>query len=169
MQTPVETARSGKLQRPRIGLLAVQGAAVLVAAAFLAVAIAGFIPGLTTHLDQLHWAHGSRSELFGVFEVSVVHNLLHLAFGVVGLILARTFARARTYLIGGGLIYLGLWVYGLLIDLAGPRNMLPLNNADNWLHFAIGVVMVLLGLTLAGTKTPTGADGEPLVLPEDEE
>ncbi len=164
----METARSGRLQRARIGLLAVQGAAVLVAAAFLAVAIAGFIPGLTTHLDQLHWAHGSRSELFGVFEVSVVHNLVHLGFGVAGLALASTFARARAYLIGGGLIFLGLWVYGLLIDPSGPRNILPLNNADNWLHFAIGVVMTLLGVTLAGTKTPTGADGEPLVLPEDE-
>jgi len=169
MQTSMETARTGRLRRPQIGLLAVQGAAVIVAGAFLAVAIAGFIPGLTTHLDQLHWAHGSHSELFGVFGVSVVHNLLHLAFGVVGLILARTFARARAYLIGGGLIYLGLWVYGLLIDLAGPRNVLPLNTADNWLHFAIGLVMVLLGLTLAGTRTPTGADGEPLILPEDED
>ncbi|PND56570.1 hypothetical protein CRM90_16910 [Mycobacterium sp. ENV421] len=168
MQTLMETARSGRLQRARVGLLAVQGAAVLVAAAFLAVAIAGFIPGLTTHLDQLHWAHGSRSQLFGVFEVSVVHNLVHLGFGVAGLALAGTFARARAYLIGGGLIFVGLWVYGLLIDLAGPRNILPINNADNWLHLAIGVVMTLLGITLAGTKTPTGADGEPLVLPEDE-
>lgn len=163
------TAHSGRVQRPRIGLLAVQGAAVLVAAAFLAVAIAGFIPGLTTHLDELHWlGHHSRAELFGVFEVSVVHNLAHLAFGVAGLVLARTFARARAYLIGGGLIFLGLWVYGLLIDLSGPRNLLPLNSSDNWLHFAIGVVMTVLGLTLAGTRTPTGADGEPLVLPEDE-
>jgi hypothetical protein len=169
MQADMATARSGRLQRPRVGLLAVQGAAVLVAAAFLAVGIAGFIPGLTSHLDQLHWAHGSHSALFGVFEVSVVHNLLHLAFGVAGLLLARTFARARAYLIIGGAIYLGLWVYGLLIDLGGPRNLLPLNNADNWLHFGLGVVMVLLGLTLAGTKTPTGADGEPLVLPEDED
>jgi hypothetical protein len=164
----METARSGRLQRPRIGLLAVQGAAVLVAAAFLAVAIAGFIPGLTTDLDQLHWlGHQSRSELFGVFEVSVVHNLLHLAFGVVGLLLAGTFARARAYLIGGGLIYLGLWVYGLLIDPAGPGNMLPLNNADNWLHFSIGVTMTLLGVTLAGSRIPTGADGEPLIDPDD--
>ncbi len=169
MQTPMATAHSGRAQRPRIGLLAVQGAAVLVAAAFLAMAIAGFIPGLTTRLDELHWlGHHSQAELFGVFQVSVVHNLAHLAFGVTGLVLARTFARARAYLIGGGLIFLGVWVYGLLIDLAGPRNLLPINGADNWLHFAIGVVMVVLGLTLAGTKTPTGADGEPLILPEDE-
>ena len=74
----------------------------------------------------------------------------------------------KAALIGGGVIFLGLWVYGLLIDLSGPRNILPLNDADNWLHLAIGVVMTLLGVTLAGTKTPTGADGEPLVLPEDE-
>jgi Domain of unknown function (DUF4383) len=168
MRTAMEIAHSGRLQRPRVGLLAVQGAAVLVAAAFLVAAIAGFIPGLTTHLDQLHWlGHGSRAELFGVFAVSVLHNLLYLAFGVTGLLLSSTFARARAYLIGGGLVYLGLWVYGLLIDLTGPRNILPLNNADNWLHFAIGVVMTLLGITLAGSRTPTGADGEPLIPPED--
>ncbi|WP_445168927.1 DUF4383 domain-containing protein [Mycolicibacterium sp. Dal123E01] len=162
------TAHSGWIQRTRIGLLAVQGAAVFVAAAFVVAAIAGFIPGLTTNVDQLHWAGpASHAHLFGVFQVSVLHNLLHLVFGIAGLLLARTFARARAYLIGGGLIYLGLWVYGLIIDLAGPRNMMPLNNADNWLHLTIGVVMVLLGLTLAGTKTPTGADGEPLI-PDEE-
>jgi hypothetical protein len=161
-------AHSGWLQRPKIGLLAVQGAAILVAAAFLVVGIAGFIPGLTTHFDQLHWlGRESHAELFGVFEVSVLHNLMHLAFGVTGLLLARTFAMARAYLIGGGLIYLGLWVYGLIIDLAGPRNVLPLNNADIWLHFSIGVVMTLLGITLAGSRIPTGVDGEPLIPPED--
>ena len=78
---------------------------------------------------------------------------------------ARTPAPAPI-LIGGGLIYLGLWLYGLLADLSGPRNILPLNNADNWLHFSIGVVMVLLGLTLAGARVPTGAGGEPLIDPE---
>ena len=152
----METARPGRLQRPRVGLLAVQGAALLVAAAFLLMAIAGFIPGLTT-----------RGELFGVFKVSLLHNVLHLAFGVVGLLLARTFARARAYLIGGGLIYLGLWIYGLLVESGGPRNILPLNNADNWLHLTIGVVMTLLGVTLAGSRIPTGANGEPLIPPQE--
>ena len=162
----MKTANSGRLRR-RARLLAVQGAAVLVAAAFLAVAIAGFTPGLTTHLDRLQWlGHDSESQLFGVFEVSVVHNLLHLAFGVAGLLLAGTYARARAFLVGGSLIYLGLWLYGLLADLSGPRNVLPLNNADNWLHFSIGLVMILLGLTLAGARVPTGAGGEPLIEPE---
>ena len=97
------TVDFGRIRRPRVGLLAVQGAAVLVAAAFLVAAIAGFIPGLTTHLDHLHWlGHESQARLFGVFEVSVLHNLLHLTFGVTGLLLSRTFARARAYLMAAG-------------------------------------------------------------------
>ncbi|MGY4712446.1 DUF4383 domain-containing protein [Mycolicibacterium sp. CBM1] len=160
------STRTGKLRRPQVELLAVQGAVVLVAGAFLVLAIAGFVPGLTARLDQLQWyGQRSKAQLFGVFTVSVAHNLLHLAFGIAGLLLARTFARARGYLIFGGLIYLGLWLYGMLIDLGGPRNLLPLNSADNWLNFAIGVVMVILGITLAGTRVPTGAGGEPLIPP----
>ncbi|MBB3602192.1 hypothetical protein FHT40_001825 [Mycolicibacterium sp. BK556] len=152
----METTHIGWLQRPRVGLLAVQVAALLVAAAFVLIAIAGFIPGLTV-----------RGELFGVFRMSVLHNVAHLVFGVAGLLLARTFACARAYLIGGGLIYLGLWVYGLLADPSALPNILPLNNADNWLHLSIGVVMTVLGLTLAGSRVPTGADGEPLIDPEE--
>lgn len=140
-----------------------QGAAVLVAAAFLAVAIAGFTPGLTTRLDQLQWfGPDSRARLFGVFDTSVLHNMVHLLFGVAGLLLATSYARARAYLVVGGLMFLGLWLYGLL----GNADVIPLGDADNWLHFAIGVVMVLLGVTLAGARVPTGAGGEPL-LPED--
>ena len=66
-------------------------------------------------------------------------------------------------LIGGGLVYLALWIVGITRD--GARDMLPLNNADNWLHFAVGTVMVILGLTLAASRVPTGAEGE-LLIPE---
>jgi hypothetical protein len=148
-------------------MVAVQGAAVAVAAVFLALAVAGFIPGLTTQLDQMTWL-GARNgstggRLFGMFEVSITHNLMHLGFGVAGLLMARTFRGSRRYLIAGGLFYLGLWLYGLLDD--NSRNTLPLNGSDNWLHFTIGVVMVVLGLTLAATKVPTGAEGE-ILIPE---
>lgn len=149
----------------RVKLVAAQGAAIGVAAAFLTIGVAGFVPGLTARLDLLQW-YGHRrpqgaAQLFGVFDVSVAHNLLHLGFGVAGLLLARTFGRARLYLLGGGLVYLGLWLYGLVS--VQPREVLPLNGADNWLHFAVGVVMVVLGLTLASSRVPTGADGEVLI------
>ncbi|OBA89910.1 hypothetical protein A5662_23475 [Mycobacteriaceae bacterium 1482268.1] len=137
-------------------LMAVQGAALLVAAAFLIAGVLGFIPGVTAHYDRLLWlGHHSGAQLFGVFAVSGLHNLVHVMFGVAGLAMARTYAMARAYLLVGGLAYLGLWVYGLLIDHGSPANFVPVNNADNWLHFGLGVGMVLLGLTLAGQHDPT--------------
>lgn len=149
----------------RVTLVAAQGAAIGVAALFLVIGAAGFAPGLTTHLDGLQWfGHHSGAEsphLFGIFAVSAAHNLLHLGFGVAGLGMARTFAGSRIFLIGGGAFYLGLWLYGILGD--DSREALGLNGADNWLHFGIGVTMTILGLTLAGSRVPTGADGEVLV------
>jgi hypothetical protein len=136
--------------------MAVQGAAFFVGVAFLVVGIFGFIPGVTSQYDLLDWAgHHSGAKLFGVFAVSVLHNLVHLAFGGLGLLCTRTYAAARAYLLLGGLAYLGLWAYGLLIDHGSSANFVPVNSADNWLHLGLGAGMVLLGLTLGAQHDPT--------------
>jgi hypothetical protein len=120
---------------------------LLIGATFILVGILGFIPGVTSHLyGGLDFAgHNSQAELFHVFQVSWLHNIVHIAFGLVGLALARSEATARLYLIGGGVVYLVLWFYGLLIDQSGGANFVPFNTADNWLHFALGVGMIVLG------------------------
>ena len=136
--------------------MAVQGAAVLVGAAFLVVGVLGFIPGVTTDYDLLQWmGHHSGAKLFGVFAVSGLHNVVHLAFGIAGLLMARTYAAARAYLLLGGLVYLALWLYGMLIDHNSAANFVPVNGADNWLHLGLGAGMVLLGVTLAAQRDPT--------------
>ena len=128
----------------------VQMGAALVGVVFLLVGILGFIPGITTNLyDGLEFAgHEGDAKLLGLFEVSVLHNIVHLLFGVAGLALARTWAGARTFLIGGGAIYLALWLYGLVVDQDSSANFVPLNDADNWLHFLLGVGMIGLGVVL---------------------
>lgn len=127
-----------------------QVAAMIVGIAFLLVGIAGFIPGVTENFDDMTFAgHESGAELLGVFQVSVLHNIVHLLFGVVGLAVAGRHASSRAYLIGGGLIYLALWVYGLATDHESDANFVPLNDADNWLHLGLGAGMLLLGLVLA--------------------
>jgi hypothetical protein len=99
--------------------------------------------------DEIEFAgHESGAELLGVFQVSVLHNLVHLLFGVVGVIAARRIASARTFLIAGGLVYLALLLYGILVEYDSDANFVPLNDADNWLHLGLGVAMVLLGLVL---------------------
>jgi hypothetical protein len=146
----METARTttdGLRGRPTVQLLA-----TLVAATFVLVGIIGFIPGLTTNLyDGLEFAgEDGDAEIFGVFETSVLHNLVHGLFGLVGLALARTWSGARTFLIGGGIIYLALWLIGLF----GGLNWIPVNDPDDWLHFVLGVAMI--GLGFATTREGPG-------------
>ena len=122
----------------------VQSVARLVGVVFLLVGIAGFIPGLTTDLyEGLEFAgDDGTSELLGLFEVSVLHNIVHGLFGLAGLALAATASGARTYLLGGGAIYCGLFVLGLL----GGGDWIPVNDADNWLHLLLGAGMIGLGV-----------------------
>src|SRR4051794_9143352 len=102
-------------------------AATVVGATFLLVGILGFVPGITTDYDNLKFAgHHSGAKLIGVFEVSVLHNIVHLLFGIAGLALARRARTAGTYLVGGGLVYAVLWIYGLVVDHDSDANFVPL-------------------------------------------
>src|SRR5690606_23840534 len=121
--------------------------ATVVGAVFLIVGIVGFIPGFTTNVGDMTFAGtDSDAELFGVFQVSILHNLVHVAFGVLGLWAAKTAAASRLFLVGGGLVYLVLTLYGALVDKASDANFVPLNTADDWLHLGLGVGMILLGV-----------------------
>jgi len=121
-------------------------AATAVGAVFLLVGVLGFIPGITTDYGDLELAgHESGAQLLGIFDVSILHNAVHLLFGVLGLAMARSGMNAIRYLVGGGVVYLVLWVYGLLVDRHSDANIVPLDNADNWLHLILGVGMIGLG------------------------
>ena len=128
----------------------IQSAAVLVGLVFLLVGILGFIPGITSNYDDLKFAgHNSDAQLLGIFDTSILHNIIHLLLGVAGLALARTWEGARSYLLGGGVIYLAVFVYGVIWGAdEGRANFIPVNWADNILHVALGGGMVLLGVAL---------------------
>jgi uncharacterized protein DUF4383 len=121
---------------------------------FLALGILGFIPGLTTHYGDMSFAgDDSSSELLGVFQVSIFHNIVHLLFGVAGLSLAKTWEGSRNYLIGGGVFYLLLWLLGL----ANGADWIPANDADDWLHLALGVTMIAGGILTARARPAAAA------------
>jgi hypothetical protein len=132
----------------------VQLAALVVSVVFLLVGVLGFVPGVTTNYSSMMFAgHQSEAMLLGVFQVSVLHNIVHLLFGAVGLAMARTVAGARNFLIFGGVVYAVLWIYGLLIDHDSAANFVPLNTADNWLHLVLAIGMIALGVLLSRDRT----------------
>ena len=126
-----------------------QTAALLVGATFVLVGLLGFVPGITTNFSDLSFASNeSGAELLGIFQVSVLHNIVHLLFGVVGIAMAKSVSGAKLYLVGGGAIYLVLFVYGLVINLDSAANFVPVNTADNYLHLVLGIAMIALGSVL---------------------
>jgi heme/copper-type cytochrome/quinol oxidase subunit 4 len=114
---------------------------------FLLFGILGFVPGITTHYSDMSFAgHASGAMLLGIFQVSVLHNIVHLLYGLAGLAMARAERTAETYLIVGGIIYAVLWIYGLIVGRDSSANFVPLNTGDNWLHFVLAVTMIAAGL-----------------------
>ncbi|AOP55046.1 DUF4383 domain-containing protein [Brevibacterium aurantiacum] len=129
----------------------------LFGAVFLLVGILGFVPGITQDLDTIMFAgHHSQAALLGIFQVSVLHNIVHLLFGIVGLLGLRSRRLAKTYLIVGGIVYAVLWIYGLVVPMESMGNFVPLNTADNWLHFVLAVAMVTTGIVF-GRKAGAAA------------
>ncbi|MFS0715758.1 DUF4383 domain-containing protein [Arthrobacter sp. 1P04PC] len=127
----------------------VQKASLAVGAVFLLVGILGFVPGITSNYDSLQFAgHHSEAMLLGLFQVSALHNIVHLLFGAAGLLLARTATGARSFLLYGGIIYLVLFVYGLVVPEDSAGDFVPLNSLDNLLHLVLGAGMIALAVIL---------------------
>lgn len=130
-----------------------QFAALIYGIVFLVVGIAGFIPGVTTDLDSMQFGgHHSEAMLLGVFQVSVLHNVVHLLYGLIGVAMSRYAMGARHFLLWGGIIYLVFWGYGLVVEYESAANFVPLNDANNWLHLVLGLTMVGLALLPSSTR-----------------
>ena len=133
----------------------VQSAALLVGILLFAMGILGFGPGITTHYGDLSFAGpDSGAKLLGIFQTSILHNVVYLVLGLAGIAMARSWEGARTFLIAGGTIYLGLFVYGLLAHGGSGWNFIPVNSADNVRHVVLGVGMIALGLVLGRKLIP---------------
>lgn len=87
------------------------------------------------------------------FEVNGIHNLVHIASGLVGLALAGKNSTARLFAFGFGAVYALVAIIGL-IDGETVLGLIPVNGADNVLHLAIAATGIL-----AGIASPEGDTG----------
>ena len=117
-----------------------QTLALVFGLAFLGAGILGFIPGITTDYGDMGFAgNDSEAQLLGIFQVSILHNLVHLLFGIAGLAMARTWESARSFLLGAGIIYVLLFIYGLFVGNDSDANFVPIDNADDVLHAVLAL------------------------------
>ena len=88
------------------------------------------------------WGFADGSKVL-VFHVNTMHNLVHLASGVLALICGFTsFKAARTFSIAFGIVYGLVAILGFL-NVQFVNDLLHLNDADDFLH--IGIALLFLG------------------------
>jgi hypothetical protein len=115
--------------------------------AFVAVAVLGF---LTTGLS-MQGEMERAGRILGIFPVNLPHNLAHLAFGVWGIVAARSWRASKTYCQVSGIAYLLLAALGYVSpDLGGH---LPLGGADIFLHVTLGAILAVVGFTADEPET----------------
>jgi hypothetical protein len=126
----------------------VKRVAMLFGVVFIVVGVLGFtVPGGMQMGDA-----ANAPKLLGLFPVNLLHNLVHILFGVWGLAAARSFSGAVAYCKLGGMIYLALAVIGLVAPTT--FGLIPIGGNDVFLHTALGVLLVWVGFM---AKSEVGA------------
>jgi uncharacterized protein DUF4383 len=100
-------------------------------------------------------ADPAPATILGMFPVNVLHNIVHLLFGVWGLVASRSFAGAKTYATVGGIFYILLACVGYFAPTT--FGMIPIGGNSIWLHAALGVVLAGVGFTAKEGSSPAPA------------
>lgn len=122
--------------------------ALLFGIVFLLIGIAGFIPGITTAPHPGHpdlAVDANYGQVLGLFPVNVLHNIVHILFGVWGLAASRSFGGSRGYAKGVAIIYAVLTIAGFIPGLNTMFGLVPLFGNDIWLHALLAAVAAYFG------------------------
>jgi hypothetical protein len=126
---------------------------------FLIVGAGGFIPGLN---DMGHMGHPGDAGVtmktmfgyeLGMFPVNVIHDVVHILFGIWGILAARSLAGARSYFRVVAIVYALLTVLGLLPATYTTFGMIPIYGNDVWLHLVLALVAAYFGWMNRDTAT----------------
>jgi hypothetical protein len=97
-----------------------------------------------------------RDAVIGILDVNGWHNLVHIATGVAGLVLAGSYDGARLFALGGGALYLVVAVAGFIAGDGGVLlGLIPVNTEDNPLHLLIAIAGLGAGFATPGVEPPS--------------
>jgi len=120
----------------------IQKLAAVFGVAFILVAIVGFLApgGMSMRADL-----ATAGKIFGLFPVNLLHNIVHLLFGIWGLAASRAWGGSKQFFTVVGVLYVVLAVVGYFSPTG--FGFVPLAGADIGLHCVLGIVMLAIGLT----------------------
>jgi hypothetical protein len=121
----------------------IQKLAAVFGVVFILVAIVGFIAPGGMAMQPTDPATAAKA--LGMFPVNLLHNIVHLLFGLWGLAASRSWSGSKSFLTVGGAIYLVLTIVGFLSP--SGFGLVPLGGNDIWLHAVLAIVMLGIGLT----------------------
>ena len=123
---------------------------------FLLVGVMGFIPAFVTHPMDMTGArdagpHAAHGNLIGLFPVNTLHSLVHLLFGLWGVLAYRTFDGSRVYARSVAVIYGILTIMGLIAaaNVYNTFGWIPLHGNDVWLHAVVAIAAAYFGFAPA--------------------
>jgi len=115
---------------------------------FLLAGASGFVPGL------LHPVPAGAPPLtvgagyglvMGLLPVNVLHNLVHVLFGILGVVAFAGFFPPRVYAQIVAVAYGLLVVLGLLPATNTVFGLVPIYGNDVWLHLVLGGIAAYFG------------------------
>ena len=151
-QTADQARRSGVKEGAARTLA--QTACLAIGATLIAVGVLGFIFG-GSNFNAGGTVQGKE---FLIFEVNGWHNIVHLATGAFLVLMAAKAKSAVTGLLVFGVVYVVVTVWGF-IDGNDIAAIVPVNTADNWLHFALAVAAIAIALSAGGLAKRANTEG----------
>jgi hypothetical protein len=122
--------------------------ALIFGVVFLAVGVLGFVPGLVhtpaagTHNVTMTQNYG---DLLGLFPINLLHNAVHILFGLWGVLAYRSLGGSVTYFRSVAIIYAVLTVLGLIPNFDTTFGLIPIYGNDVWLHALLAIVGAYFG------------------------
>jgi hypothetical protein len=121
----------------------IQKLAAVFGVVFILVAIIGFIAPGGMAMQPTDPATAAKA--LGMFPVNVLHNVVHLLFGIWGLAASRSWGGSKSFFTIAGGIYLVLTIVGFLSP--SGFGLVPLGGADLGLHAVFAIAMLGIGLS----------------------
>ena len=118
--------------------------AVIFGVIFVVVGVLGFVPVVNPD-----------GKLLGLFDVNTAHNLVHLATGIIAILVGMSSDKAsRMFFQVFGVIYALVAVLGFYFGDEPLLGIVANNSADSVLHVIIAVVALYLGFGMKAEAAP---------------